>query len=132
MNRPALGTVFPRTLGSQVTHRAARFIIRAAMRFRVICKLKYYNCGSEWPRSRHTLPLAKLAGGDPRFARVKRKQKAFGSEVVNSLSLRMTKTVVPYRMYGSTIQTSSLGKSLPPSRSVVSKETGRSKRKNES
>jgi hypothetical protein len=43
----------------------------------------------------------------------KRKQKAFASEVVKSPSLRMTKTVVPYRMYGSTIQTSSLSKFLP-------------------
>src|SRR6267143_2208773 len=57
--------------------------------------------------------LPYLPGGDPRFARVKREQKAFGSEVVKSPSLRMTKTVVPYRMYGSTIQTSPLSKFLP-------------------
>ena len=44
----APGTVFPRRLGSQVTQtRAEGLIIRGAMRFRVTCMLKCYNCGNE-------------------------------------------------------------------------------------
>ena len=42
--------MFPARLGSQVTHRAGRFIIRAVMRFRVTCMVKCYNCGIEEPK----------------------------------------------------------------------------------